>query len=114
MSLDQLRTQNFASREQAAEFLGVDVRTVGRAIDAGQLPAVKVGNRVLVPVPGLLALLEAPQAPPAPVVTGLSPDVVRAAVDMIAAGLRVLGPLLDAAKGDAHRAELDRADTAAP
>lgn len=40
-----------------ADVLGVDARTVTRAIDEGQLPALRVGRRLLVPRVPLLALL---------------------------------------------------------
>lgn len=40
-----------------ADVLGVDARTVTRAIDDGQLPVLRVGRRVLVPRVPLLALL---------------------------------------------------------
>jgi excisionase family DNA binding protein len=34
---------------QAASVFGVDVRTVARAIRNGELPAVRLGRRVLIP-----------------------------------------------------------------
>ena len=34
---------------QAAAVLGVDVRTVTRAIENGELPALRLGRRVLIP-----------------------------------------------------------------
>lgn len=40
-----------------AEVMGVDPRTVGRGIDEGAIPAVKVGRRVLIPRLRLLAIL---------------------------------------------------------
>jgi excisionase family DNA binding protein len=42
---------------QAASVLGVDVRTVSRAIENGELPALRLGHRVLVPRLPLLAAL---------------------------------------------------------
>ena len=40
-----------------AEVLGVDERTVTRAIRGGQLPSVRVGRRLLIPRLRLLAVL---------------------------------------------------------
>ncbi len=42
---------------QAACVLGVDVRTVSRAIVNGELPALRLGRRVLIPRLPLLAAL---------------------------------------------------------
>ena len=42
---------------QAASVFGVDVRTVARAIENGELPAVHLGRRVLIPRLPLLAIL---------------------------------------------------------
>lgn len=44
--------------------LGVDERTVSRAIDAGEIPAVRIGRRVLVPRLRLLAMFDAPSPTP--------------------------------------------------
>lgn len=99
MNLDDLRRRNFVTVGQAAEFFNdgtgpLDERTVRRAIEAGQLPAVKVGNKVLIPVPPLLALLQVPEQPAAPATSGLNPELVAHALDLIRAGLRVLEPLM--------------------
>ena len=37
------------TRGQVAQVLGVDERTVTRAIDSGQIPSLQIGRRVLVP-----------------------------------------------------------------
>jgi excisionase family DNA binding protein len=42
---------------QAATILGVDVRTVSRAIHNGELPALRLGRRLLIPRLQLLACL---------------------------------------------------------
>lgn len=60
MNLDELRGRLFLTvPEAAAEVFGVDERTLRRAITDGQVPGVKVGNKTLIPVPGLLRLLAA-------------------------------------------------------
>lgn len=60
MTLDDLRGRLFVSvPEAAAEVFGLDERTVRRAIADGQVPGVKVGNKTLIPVPKLLAMLGA-------------------------------------------------------
>ena len=59
MDLDELRISRAAvvTVAQAASVFGVDVRTVTRAIDNGELPALRLGRRVLIPRLPLLAAL---------------------------------------------------------
>lgn len=51
MDLDELRISRAAivTVAQAASVFGVDVRTVARAIENGELPAVRLGRRVRIP-----------------------------------------------------------------
>jgi excisionase family DNA binding protein len=59
VDLDELRTSRAAvvTVAQTASVFGVDVRTVTRAIENGELPVVRLGRRVLVPRLPLLAAL---------------------------------------------------------
>ena len=59
MDLDELRMSRAAvvAVAQAASVFGVDVRTVARAVENGELPAVRLGRRVLIPRLPLLAVL---------------------------------------------------------
>ena len=59
MDLEELRISRAAvvTVAQAADVLGIDVRTVSRAIENGELPALRLGRRVLVPRLPLLAAL---------------------------------------------------------
>lgn len=59
MNLDDLMTSGSAvvTVAQAASVFGVDVRTVTRAIENGELPVVRLGRRVLIPRLPLLAVL---------------------------------------------------------
>jgi excisionase family DNA binding protein len=59
VDLDELRISRAAvvTVAQAASVFGVDVRTVTRAIDNGELPALRLGRRVLIPRLPLLAAL---------------------------------------------------------
>ena len=50
------------TRPQAAQVLGVDERTVSRAVDSGQIPSLQIGRRVLIPRLPLLRLLGADDA----------------------------------------------------
>ena len=50
------------SVEEAAMALGVSRGTAYEAVRSGQLPTVRLGRRLLVPVEGLLALLKATEA----------------------------------------------------
>jgi excisionase family DNA binding protein len=59
VNLEDLRTSRSAvvTVAQAASIFGVDVRTVTRAIQNGELPALRLGRRVLIPRVPLLACL---------------------------------------------------------
>jgi excisionase family DNA binding protein len=59
VDLDELRISRAALVRvaQAASVFGVDVRTVTRAIENGELPALRLGRRVLIPRLPLLAAL---------------------------------------------------------
>jgi excisionase family DNA binding protein len=59
VDLDDLRISRAAvvTVAQAASVFGVDTRTVARAIENGELPAVRLGRRVLIPRLPLLAVL---------------------------------------------------------
>lgn len=61
ITLAQVRVMEAAalSRSQVAELFEVDPRTISRAIRDGELPSVKLGNRVFIPREPLLALLAA-------------------------------------------------------
>jgi excisionase family DNA binding protein len=97
MTPDDLRGRNFLIPREAGEFLGgdepVDERTVRRAIELGQIPAVKIGTKTLIPAAALLAMAEAPEslehdAPPTPAV-----DAVSAAREILLGALRALDAL---------------------
>ncbi len=59
MNLEDLRASRSAvvTVAEAASVFGVDVRTVTRAIQNGELPALRLGRRVLIPRLPLLACL---------------------------------------------------------
>ncbi len=59
MDLDEQQISRAAvvTVAQAASVFGADVRTVARAIENGELPAVRRGWRILIPRPPLLAVL---------------------------------------------------------
>lgn len=55
--------RRLASRRDAAEMLGVSVRTVDRLLTAGDLAAVHVGSRCLIPVADIDAFVDEAEAP---------------------------------------------------
>lgn len=59
-SLDDLRASRSAvvSRVDIAAVLGVDPRTVTAAIDAGTIPSIRLGSRVVIPREKFLALFD--------------------------------------------------------
>lgn len=54
-----LRTTKAAAltRSQTAQLLDIDPRTVSKGVDSGEIPAVRIGGRVLIPTEGLRRLL---------------------------------------------------------
>lgn len=58
--IDDLRQSSVAvlTRTEVARLMRIDVRTVGYAIENGDLPSIKVGRRILIPRKPLLDLLE--------------------------------------------------------
>jgi excisionase family DNA binding protein len=59
VDLDELMASRAAvvTVAQAASLLGVDVRTVTRGIQCGELPVLRLGKRILIPRLRLLELL---------------------------------------------------------
>jgi excisionase family DNA binding protein len=59
VDLEDLRASRSAviTIADAAAVLGVDARTVSRAVQSGELPALRVGRRLLIPRLPLLARL---------------------------------------------------------
>lgn len=53
--LNWLRTtpQAGATRNQTAQLLGVDPRTVSTAVARGEIPSVRIGQQILIPIPAL-------------------------------------------------------------
>jgi excisionase family DNA binding protein len=80
MDLEDLRASRSAvvTVAQAASIFGVDVRTVSRAIQTGELPVLRLGRRILIPRIRLLELLGVdgggePDAETAPTLNSISP-----------------------------------------
>ncbi len=80
-----------------ARVLGVDERTVNRAVANGQLPSIRVSSRILIPRLPLLAMLmpETPPAAPAP----LSDEELDALAERVAE--RVIAKLASAITANA-------------
>ena len=87
MDLEELRACRSAviTIADAAAVLGVDARTVSRAVQSGELPALRVGRRLLIPRLPLLARLGVVDSaampsrtpPPSPDIAGDSRPPVR-------------------------------------
>jgi excisionase family DNA binding protein len=65
VNLEQARRSQVAALTitETAQLLQVDVRTVSRACEEGQLPHLRIGRRLLIPRLPLLALLGADRDP---------------------------------------------------
>jgi len=59
LTLDDLRGRATLSVEEMAAVVGVSRGVAYEAIRTGQIPSLRLGRRVLVPVPALLSLLGA-------------------------------------------------------
>ncbi|MGO2746739.1 helix-turn-helix domain-containing protein [Microbacterium sp.] len=61
MSLEDLRASKSAAitRQEAADALGIDPRTVTEGIRQGNIPSLTIGRRVLIPREKFLALFDA-------------------------------------------------------
>lgn len=97
MTPDELRGRNFITvQELAADVLGVDERTARRAIEQGQIPAVKVGNKTLIPAPRvaeLIAPAAVPTGVPLAAVAAAEPGAIAAATEILRGALRALEAL---------------------
>ena len=97
MTPDDLRRRNFITvQELAADVLGVDERTARRAIEQGQIPAIKVGTKTLIPAPRLAALIDPPTAAPPGPLAEAEPsgvDTITAAAEILRGALRALEAL---------------------
>lgn len=60
LDLEWLRSSTAAALTltQTADVMGVDPRTISAAIKRGELPSIRIGRRILIPRPQLLALIE--------------------------------------------------------
>lgn len=63
MKLADLEHRATITVDEAASLLGIGRNTAYEAIRAGQIPALRLGRRLLVPVPALLRMLEGAEAP---------------------------------------------------
>jgi excisionase family DNA binding protein len=61
ITVSQARERAAISVEQAALLLGIGRQSAYAAAQSGELPTVRIGRRVLVPVAGLLAMLKIPE-----------------------------------------------------
>lgn len=63
ITVNDLRGRTVITVEEAAAVLGIGRTAAYEAVRRGQVPALRLGRRVLVPVPRLLALLGEAAAP---------------------------------------------------
>lgn len=94
ITLDELRASNRATvtMQEAAQLLGVDARTVSGAVRQGEIPAIRVGRRVLIPRHRFIAYLDGADAAPA-VQDSPAPIPLRNPADELRT--RLLAVLLD-------------------
>lgn len=59
MTLDEARRRLTVTVPEAGQLLGIGRDSAYRAADRGEIPTLKLGRRLVVPVPKLLALLGA-------------------------------------------------------
>ena len=61
MTLDELYGRATITVAECAVLLGVDVRTVARAVEYGQIYGVRVGRRIVIPARQLWKMLADPE-----------------------------------------------------
>lgn len=61
MGLDEIRDRATLTVEEAAELLGVGRSCAYDAARRGDIPTMRLGRRLVIPVPALLRLLDEPQ-----------------------------------------------------
>lgn len=66
ITVDDLSTRAVLTVPEAAELLGLAERSVRRALEAGDLPVLRVGRRTLIPTAPLSALLGLEKSEAAP------------------------------------------------
>lgn len=93
MNLGELRGRPFITVREAASLLGCDDRTVRRGVEAGDLPGVKIGARLMIPGPRLLAMIEPPASAPTAADGESKADVISAAAEIVRGALRALEAL---------------------
>lgn len=95
MNLDDLTGRLFANVPEVASILGVDERTIRRAIKAREIPGHRVGTKYVIPVSWLRAIAGSP----APAPTEPMPDVdqlaERVTERVFARFARMFGTLAD-------------------
>ena len=79
LSIEALRGRLFVGVPEAAQLLELDPRTLRRAIDAGDFPAVRVAGPVGVPVARLLALAGLGDDPADQSAAGAAPAILDGA-----------------------------------
>lgn len=64
MTLDELRETPAATitKATAAEVLGIDPRTLGRGIEDGTIPSIRIGRRVVIPREPFVRMLTGAEA----------------------------------------------------
>ena len=95
ITLDELRDSGRATvtMQEAAQLLGVDARTVSGAVRAGEIPAIRVGRRVLIPRHRFIAYLDGADTAGPAVSDAPAPIPLRNPTDELRT--RLLAVLLD-------------------
>lgn len=57
MTIEELKSRCTVRVEEAAELLGISRGSAFEAVRQGTIPALRIGRRIVVPAPALLALL---------------------------------------------------------
>lgn len=65
MRPDDIRGRATVTVEEAGAVLGIGRQAAYTAVRNGEIPSLKLGRKLLVPVPRLLAMLEQPASPAA-------------------------------------------------
>jgi len=86
LTISEARERGAVTVEQAAALLGIGRTTAYDAARTGELPTVKLGRRIIVPIPALMRLLTADDDRPGPTVLQIQTTPGGSTVDSLSRG----------------------------
>ena len=86
LTLSEARERGAVTVEQAAALLNIGRTSAYEAARSGALPTIRIGRRIVVPVPALLRMLTDEPPAPEPIRLQISPTVLGGPVESASRG----------------------------